>query len=101
MLEWYVTYDIVTPESAEDGEADERGWINASGWHLEDRPEPMSLREALRRCGPGFENSGRWFTESSSDTDYRTGSEETRSLHPPPQITPSSYARVARLLGAK
>lgn len=32
---YHVTYDIVTPEAAEDGDYAESGWIDASGWHYQ------------------------------------------------------------------
>jgi hypothetical protein len=77
-----VTYDIVTPESAEDGDVAERGWIN-EGIPID------GVREAIRMLkydGP-FEPSssafhkGVWYTESEGDTDYHTGAVETKSYH--------------------
>lgn len=56
-----VTFDVVTPESAEQGDVAAAGFI--------------------RR-------------------DYGTGAEDLRALHPPRGITPSSYARISRLLRA-
>ena len=32
---YHVTYDIVTPESAEDGDYAESGWIDSRGWHCQ------------------------------------------------------------------
>lgn len=103
-----VTYDVVTPESAEYGDAAERGFASPGGWKQEDRPEPVTLREALRaagsrgggpsRRGYGFEDCGRWFATVDADQDYRTGEETTYAIHPPKGITPSSYRRVSRLL---
>jgi hypothetical protein len=102
-----VTYETVTYESAEAGDAAERGWIQPGGWHYQDAPEgsgndaPMTLREALSCAGPD-EDCGRWWTETgSSRADWRTGAVETRAIHPPANITAASYARVSRLLGIK
>lgn len=60
----------------------------------------MSLREAVNLAGGGFEDSGSWFTCTSSETNYRTGAETRYAIHPPETITPASYRRVARILKA-
>jgi len=104
-----VTYEIVTEESAAQGDAAERGYISAAfnlHWNtneIDGTPDAvfdMTLRQAvnLMSC---CEDSGRWFTESDARIDYLTGEHETRALHPPRNITESSYRRVARLLGAR
>ena len=99
-----VTYEIVTPESAEHGEAESMGFCAPGGWHFpasDPGPHDMTLREALGLCRPS-EDSGRWWNEEAPGrTDWRTGAEEFRSIHPPRNITPASYARVSRLLGVR
>lgn len=99
-----VTYEIVTPESAENGGAESRGFVNDWGWNIpiDDAvlsPETfeMTLRDALQFCYPQ-EDSGSWWSECDGRQDYQTGASERRSLHPPRNITASSYARVSRLL---
>lgn len=92
-----VTYEIVTPESAEIGDAEARGFVAPGGWH-DDAPARMTLREALRLASPQ-QDCGRWFAEEDGREDYRTGAVEARSIHPPRNITPASYARVRRALG--
>lgn len=76
------TYDVVTPESAEHGDVDDRGH------DFED--EPMSLREALREirnigpeCGSHVTPHGGRVSiyGTDSDTDYRTGAETTHAIH--------------------
>lgn len=97
-----VTYDIVTSESAEDGDVAEAGFVCPGGWRFgadEDADVAVTLRDALRLVGC-VEDSGTWFTETDGREDYRTGAVERRALHPPRNITPSSYARIARLLRA-
>jgi hypothetical protein len=92
-----VCYEIVTPESAEDGEA------AATGFFLED----VSLRDALaavRALTPSSdpfdaEDARLWYTEIDPDRNWRTGEEETRSLHLPRNLTSSTRRRIARLLG--
>ena len=96
-----VTYEIITPESAEQGDADERGWI----------AESCSLRDALRwvretrtcHCdgitgiepseypGDGF----RWITVDNG-AEFLTGAHESRSLHIPDRITPATRRRILR-----
>jgi len=101
-----VTYEIVTYESAEHGDAESRGFIEPGGWRTPVDEAiagtelfGMSLREAMRLAYP-IEDSGHWWT-GEAEQDYRTGAYETRSIHPPEGITPASYARVTRLLGIR
>ncbi len=105
MPRFTVTYEIVTPESAENGDYAELGFVLSGGWkepldRTKTAPEDcaMSLREAMQLAYPQ-ENSGRWWQESEGREDYRTGARETRAIHPPKNITPSSYARISRILG--
>jgi hypothetical protein len=95
-----VTYDIVTPESAEEGDYAESGFL----------AENVSLREAIDLLGGCASEADcspfsvtcppRWFTLYGS-MDYRSGETESRSLHLPAGTTPSSALRIARLLGVK
>lgn len=107
MKRFIVTYDIVTPESAEVGDAAERGFLTPGAWrypletsNLND-DYTMTLREALDLIGDACENCGTWFAEVDGRQDFKTAAVETRALHPPRSITPSSYRRLARLLGAR
>lgn len=109
MSRFTVTYEIVTPESAEDGDCVDHGFVTPGDWHWPMGSEitpsrgqvNMSLREAVDLASPDCD-CGRWFGETSQDRrDYATGAVETRSIHPPQGITPSSYARVKRLLRAR
>ena len=34
------TFEVITPESAEHGDADRRGWTDAHGWEYADAPAP-------------------------------------------------------------
>jgi hypothetical protein len=105
MQKFRVTYEIVTPESSEDGEVEERGFVLPGEWNidlesaLKDKTGDYTadLRSALRLCCPS-EDCGAWFAESDGREDYRTGAIETRSLHPPGNITAASYRRLRRLL---
>ena len=97
MIGFRVTYEIVTHESAEHGDAAERGFMSPGEWRTDDAPGPMSLRDAIRMSWGASEDCGRWFS-SSPEQDFRTGAYETRALHPPANITDASYARLKRLL---
>lgn len=105
MGKFRVTYDIVTPESAEQGDVAERGFCSPGGWKHDDVAE-LSLREALSaagfrstsRYGAGFEDGGSSFYTVDPDLDYRTGEDTQYAIHPPPGITQASYRRVSRIL---
>jgi hypothetical protein len=105
MPKFHITFEIVTPESAEHGDAESRGYVHANGG-LDDLElvesaddYAMDLRTALNKMS-GCEDCGTWFAEHDGRVDYRTGAETRYSLHPPKTITPASYRRVARLLRA-
>ena len=98
MLKFNVTYETITPESAEHGDTADAGFL----------AENVSLREAID--GLGYGEAGveaneypvfdpRWITAYRTDEDYRTGEVENRSLHFPDTMTASSKLRVCRLLG--
>jgi len=100
-----VTYEIVTPESAEYGDSDESGFIC----------ENVTLRDAIAavqstrtsrcdgvtaiECDEAPVRSPRWVTVFNG-MEYETGAVESRSLHMPPSLTAATRRRIARLLGA-
>jgi hypothetical protein len=85
-----VTYEIITNESAEHGDYVETGYID----------ENISLREAMRLVYPQEDCDG-WFREVDARIDYATGEYKYHTLHPPRNITPSSYNRLRKILGFK
>jgi hypothetical protein len=101
MNKFSVTYDIITPESAEQGDYAESGYVL----------DNVSLRDALHEfttgcceanCHPfSVTSPPRWFTYYDGATDDETGATENRSLHLPHNITPSSALRIARLVEAR
>ena len=99
---WDITYERVTYESAEDGEADASGYLHEGltfrdamdalrwqrGCHIEADSSPVSLTHPPR-----------WFTIYEAEHDMATGDVMHYALHIPEHITPASRLRVARLLG--
>lgn len=105
-MKFNVTYEIVTPESAEHGDAAERGFIS----------EGVSLRDAFADLNATRTNqvdgieaieadsspcvAPRWITVYNG-TEFRTGATESRSLHIPDNVTAASARRIARYCGVK
>jgi hypothetical protein len=104
-MRFNVTYKIITPESAEQGDCAESGFI----------AESVTLREAIDLvfatrtshcygtiCVETNEypmTAPRWITVYNGG-EYLTGAYENRSIHFPPGVTPASRRRLARLMGA-
>lgn len=104
---WSITYETVTRESAEHGEAEASGFLH----------EGLTFREAMdalrwaRSCYVEADSSPinarfppRWFTFYAVEHDIASGDATNYTLHIPEHITPASRMRVARLLrcyGAK
>lgn len=106
MILFNVTYDIVTEESASEGDVEERGFVS----------ENVRLRDALcdvrqtrtNECGgptaveasDSRVNEARWITITNG-MEFLTGAVESRSLHIPDAVTASTRVRIARLLGVR
>jgi hypothetical protein len=110
MDKFLITYDVVTPESAERGDTAEIGFVAPGGHQMSlngpaaieaarDNSLKFDLRSAVRMIGC-VENAGSWFVEIDGRNNYRDGSNTRYSLHPPSDITSSSYGRLCRLLKA-
>ncbi len=93
-----ITYQTVTDESAEFGEAADSGWIDEEGACIE--PDDYDVDEhgsesaaavalAVKMIGKGCEASDgprchvghTWYTEVDGDTDYSDNSVTTQSFH--------------------
>jgi hypothetical protein len=99
---WRVTYYIVTPESAEYGYAEERGFIVENG----------TFREAFNKVLETEFSAGIECIKPDCypyrDGDFRsiyvtngmdpTGASESRAIHFPERITPASRLRVLKLM---
>jgi hypothetical protein len=102
MTTFSVTYELVNEDEAAEGGTDRRGFAS----------EDTSLRDAIISLF-----SGDWPDWNSVEANeypvtcprsitvygsmsWRTGDYETRTLHIPDDVTPSSRRRIVRLLGA-
>jgi hypothetical protein len=93
-----VTFEIVTPESAEHGDAEERG-------HIE---ESASLRDAVKALHATRTNRVDGIESIQTDgqnesvtirngMEFETGANESRTLHIPGAVTHATAARIVRL----
>ena len=97
-----VTYEIVTAQSAEHGDAAERGfeWQNAN---LRDAVKTV-LGTRSSRCSQevieAFETGCGYAVRVINSPCYDTGEQESRTLHIPPLISRVSARRIAKICGA-
>jgi len=97
-----VSFDIVTPESAEYGDYAESGMV---GEYPRLRDAIEALHETRTSYVDGVEavepsetgNCPRWVTVFNG-REFETGAQESRSLHFPESLTPSTRARLVRLV---
>jgi hypothetical protein len=100
-----VTYEIVTPESAEVGDAAERGFISQEQTLRNALADVFQTRTAHCEGVTEIEAScsdvaqSRWATVYNG-MEYLTGAHESRSLHFPDNITGASKGRILRLMKA-
>ena len=79
-----ITYEIVTPESAAEGDVAERGWADgycreySGSEHTAD--EVIALLGNVEPSSSAF-HTGVWYTDADGDTDYLTGAERRQSYH--------------------
>lgn len=104
-VKFAVTYDIVTPESAEQGDADERGFI-IEDTGLRDAIETVKDTRTSKVDGVSSTECDsspcvrpRWVTITNG-MEFETGAVESRAIHIPDTVTTASARRIARLVGA-
>jgi hypothetical protein len=73
------TYEIITPESAEEGEAEESGWIDEEGTE-HTFAEVEQMLSGAEPSSSSF-HEGIWYTVYDYSTDFKTGADESRSYH--------------------
>lgn len=107
MKTFNVTYEIVTPESAEHGDCEDCGFV-AEGLGLREAIETVCATESSQCEQSAIECDSspvsaqfppRWITVYNGAA-WDTGRAESRSLHLPDGVTGSSTIRIARLIGA-
>lgn len=108
-----VTYNTMTPESAERGDYAESGFVFPDGDRIECEaaqtelgadwrahwPPPwvhMTLAQAVAVVGL-CEDNGDSFYECDESPNYATGASETRAVHIQGKVTPASNARLRRI----
>jgi len=113
---WRVTWERVTPESAEHGDAEARGFVDRDGFRSrlehKNRDYALTLREALEavkessptraslsyvEASDSVASGARWITWGFSP-DYSTGDSLSLSLHIPETVSGPSRARLVRLI---
>ena len=73
-----ITYEIITEESAREGEAAERGWRDEEGSEYS-VDEVLDLIEGCEPSSTGF-HTGVWYT-SYGEMDFHSGEYENLSYH--------------------
>ena len=103
-MAFLVTYEIVTPESAEMGDAEARGFIG-EGLTLREAFEAVNgTRTSLVDCVQSIEANEypcvapSWVTVTNG-MEFETGAHESRSIHFPQSLTASTRRRICRALG--
>lgn len=110
-----ITYDIVTPDSAEHGDVAEMGFVDARDNLCELQPHMcgpdaaafkaqfgLRLRDAVELIGCVETDAAmESYYETDGRSDYRTGAETRYALHLPDNATTASRKRVARLLRSR
>jgi len=105
MARFDVTYEIWSEESLEVGDTDKRGY-GGTGMTLRDAiacvHETRTSAVGGSDCFPSCFDPRLvcWITVSNG-AEFKTGDCESRSLHIPDSVTPSSRARIARLFGLR
>ena len=97
-----VTYDVVTPQSAQDGEVAERGFID-KGLSLRDAIKELhrtrtNLVDGVHAIECDVSRGNRYrLVNVVNGVEFETGAQETRYLHIPINATNASARRIARL----
>ncbi len=99
-----ITYNIVTAESAEHGEAAERGWYQPGGWHFQNPTEPIQYDDIrdLAECAiyDGFtvEEGADWLVwrgdNWGAETEEGESGCETRHLHKGDDVSDEDWTQV-------
>lgn len=96
-----VTFDIVTEESAAEGDVAESGFVSKDSGLRDAMHDVFAIGANVTaiECDSSPALAPCWITVYGGMNMY-SGEYESRSLHLPESLTPSSRRRVARLMGA-
>ena len=115
-----MTYDVVTEESAKDGDTSENGWALPGGWRfplidedgyhedvLEDvqaNPDTYTVADTVADLmaiveSMGFYNEGSDWLTTGGEQDYQTGEYVTYRLHIE-ETTNATYGRIMALVAS-
>lgn len=98
MLQLAMTYETITPESAENGEAEEMGYVFEACDCTAHELASYITRDGFTSPSDSH-GIPRWLT-AYGDTDCRTGEVETKSIHPGKDAQSQRvWARVLRICG--
>lgn len=100
MSTFNVYAEVVTPDSAEHGDAESCETIGENLTLRDAIGEIFSTRTNMVDGIESIEDCGRWFAVCNGQ-EFETGAHESRSLHPAGNITESSYRRIWRLIKGK
>ena len=73
------TFELITPESATEGDVAEHGWIDEKGTEYTVH-EAISFLRGREPSSSRFHH-GVWYTDADPDINYRTGDEVRQSYH--------------------
>jgi hypothetical protein len=82
VINFSITFEIITPESAEHGDAEERGFLDENATADYEEMVEMMQGMAPSNSPPSIENAhNTWYTAYDVDVDYKTGAHENNSYH--------------------
>lgn len=99
-----VSYEIVTPESAEEGDAAERGVICKGATLRDALADVFATRTSRVDGGDGAQDNNAGCGESFTvynGMEYETGAHESRTFHAPSTITRASWSRIKSIVGVR
>ena len=101
------TFQVLTPESADQGDYDRHGFITQGYWKYDvddyernvwRQGDLRSLIGFAQELGVALHPDAEWACSVEPEIDYATGEDTTYAMHID-GCTPSSYSRIMALLG--
>ena len=97
MSRFLLTFEVITPESAEHGEAAQAGVLEENAT-LRDAFEEMRFAEGGIEASDHPATAPSWLKAYRTHEDFETGETGNMTLYFPESTTPSSRRRIMRLL---